>query len=82
MNTHTRIPALLVSFMLCLPSVGLGQSQSPDQLGKVDFANSCSAAVQETLQRGVVLLHSFWLIEGEKAFRAVLAQDPACAIAH
>ena len=38
--------------------------------------------MQETLQRGVALLHSFWFIEGEKAFRAVLAQDSACAIAH
>jgi tetratricopeptide (TPR) repeat protein len=80
-NTHTRIPALLVALLLCLPSVGPGQSQSPDQLGKVDFANSCSGAVQETLQRGVAMLHSFWFIEGEKTFRAVLAQDPACAIA-
>jgi hypothetical protein len=62
-----------------LASVGSGQSRSPDQLGKVDFANSCSAAVQETFQRGVAMLHSFWF--AEKTFRAVLAQDPACAIA-
>jgi len=81
MNTHTRIPALLVSLMLCLPSVGQGQPQSPDQVGQVDFANSCSAAVQGTLQRGVAMLHSFWFIESEKTFREVLAQDPSCAIA-
>jgi hypothetical protein len=27
------------------------------------------------------MLHSFWFSESEKTFRAVLAQDPACAIA-
>jgi hypothetical protein len=37
--------------------------------------------VQGTLQRGVAMLHSFWLSESEQTFREVLAQDPACAIA-
>jgi len=81
MNTHIRIPALLVALMLCLPSVGQGQSQLPDQFGQVDFANSCSTAVQGTLQRGVAMLHSFWFLESEKTFREVLVQDPSCAIA-
>jgi tetratricopeptide (TPR) repeat protein len=79
MKGRSRILALSVSLTLCLPSVGPGQSSSHDHLGKVDFANSCSAAVQETFQRGVAQLHSFWF--DETAFRAVLAQDPACAIA-
>ena len=29
-------------------------------LGKVEFANSCSPAVQEKLVRGVAMLHSFY----------------------
>ncbi len=53
----------------------------PEQLGTVDFANSCDAAVQPTLTRAVALLHSFWWVEGGKAFRAVLDRDPSCAIA-
>ena len=81
MNTHTRIPALLVTLLLCLARLGQEQSQVPDQLGHVDFSNSCSAAVQGLLQGGVAMLHSFWLSESEKTFRAVLAQEPACAIA-
>jgi len=76
MKRRARILVLLVPLMLCLPSVGPGQSKSHDHVGKVDFANSyfansCSGAVQETLQRGVALLHSFWFSEGEKTFRAV-----------
>jgi tetratricopeptide (TPR) repeat protein len=54
---------------------------SVDELGKVDFTNSCTIAVQPQLQRAVALLHSFWWDQGENAFRDVLRQDPSCAIA-
>ncbi|MEW5943352.1 MAG: hypothetical protein AB1710_05800 [Pseudomonadota bacterium] len=65
--------------MLVIPR--FGQAQSMDQLGKVDFQNSCSPAVQESFQRAVAMLHSFRYVETEKAFREVLKQDPSCAIA-
>ena len=55
--------------------------EPPEKLGAVNFANSCSAAVQPTLERAIALLHSFWWDEGRKTFRKVLEQDPACAIA-
>lgn len=51
------------------------------QLGKVTFANSCDAKVQNELQRAVAMLHSFWFSAGEKAFRHVLDDDPSCGIA-
>jgi hypothetical protein len=50
-------------------------------LGEVNFANSCDAKVQNELQRGVAMLHSFWYTAGEKAFRHVLEEDPNCAVA-
>ncbi len=53
----------------------------PAKLGHVDFANSCTAEAQESLQRGVALLHSFWFAAGERAFREALDRDPNCAIA-
>jgi len=56
-------------------------SKLPEQLGTVSFANSCAPAVQESLQRAVALLHSFWFRESEKTFREVLERDPSCAIA-
>jgi tetratricopeptide (TPR) repeat protein len=55
--------------------------KAPEQLGKVAFANSCSAEVQPIFARGVALLHSFWWQEGKKAFQNALDQDPSCAIA-
>src|SRR5271168_3183379 len=54
---------------------------SVDELGKVDFANSCAIAVQPQLQRAVALLHSFWWDQAERAFGDVLRQDPSCTIA-
>lgn len=51
------------------------------QLGKVNFANSCSPKVQQKLQRGVAMLHSFWWPAGEAAFQEIAAEDPSCAVA-
>src|SRR5213593_949257 len=79
MKTRAFAVALLVSVSISLPSVG--RSQPKEQLGTVNFANSCSAGAQETFQRGVAMLHSFRYGEGEKTLREVLAQDPSCAIA-
>jgi tetratricopeptide (TPR) repeat protein len=79
MKKHTSVAVLLIAVSLC--TSGVGRAQPKEQLGKVDFPNSCSPAVQETFQRGVAMLHSFRYGEGEKAFREVLAQDPSCAIA-
>ena len=56
--------------------------RAPEELGKVAFENSCTREVQESLQRGVALLHSFWFEAGEAAFKDALARDPGCAVAN
>src|SRR5262249_31261188 len=53
----------------------------PERLGTVHFAPSCSAAAQPQLDRAVALLHSFEFVHAIDGFEAVLATDPACAIA-
>jgi len=50
-------------------------------LGKVSFPTSCDPKVQPAFERAVAMLHSFWYSAGEQAFRDVLKDDPACAIA-
>jgi len=82
MNPYIRTAVLLLFLMLSTPSFGQSQPKSPEQLGKVDFPNSCAPAVQTTFLRGVAMLHSFRYAETEKSFREVLAQDPSCAIAN
>ena len=57
------------------------QHGTVDQLGKVNFANSCKPEVQGELGQGVALLHSFWYNLGETTFRKVLEHDPSCAVA-
>jgi len=53
----------------------------PAKLGTVTFPNSCSPQAQQSLQRGIALLHSFWFTEAEKSFREALDRDPGCAVA-
>jgi tetratricopeptide (TPR) repeat protein len=53
-----------------------------EKLGNVTFPTSCDPKVQASFNRAVAMLHSFWLQQGEKAFREVLERDPKCAIAN
>ncbi len=71
--------AVLCTFMGA--SVAHEVEEGKGRLGRVAFANSCSAMVQGELQRAVAMLHSFWFSAGEKAFRHVLQDDPGCGVA-
>ncbi|HVL67320.1 MAG TPA: hypothetical protein VM364_08660 [Vicinamibacterales bacterium] len=53
----------------------------PEQLGKVQFDNSCAPAVGAELNRAVALLHSFWFGASAATFTTVAEKDPACGIA-
>src|SRR5262245_60205817 len=84
MTMRRSIAILVLALGLGVITLAPGRSavgQAKDQLGTVNFQNSCSAAVQPSFQRAVAMLHSFSYAETEKAFREVLAQDPSCAIA-
>jgi tetratricopeptide (TPR) repeat protein len=52
------------------------------QLGTVHFPVSCTPDAQQTFEKGVALLHSFWYEEAEKTFLDAQKQDPNCAMAH
>jgi tetratricopeptide (TPR) repeat protein len=76
------ISFLLISLLVAAPvAKAEGPAAAPAKLGTVAFANSCAPAAQDSFQRGVALLHSFWFAEGDKAFREALDRDPGCAIA-
>src|SRR4029077_15593023 len=59
----------------------MGDRLAPEQLGTVSFENASPPTAQADFNRGVALLHSFWLDEAEKMFRKVAANDPDCAMA-
>jgi len=54
----------------------------PEQLGRVHFKTSCSAEAQKQFERALAMLHSFFFPETVKAFTAIPATDPSCAIAY
>lgn len=50
--------------------------------GTVHFPISCRPGVQEQFERAVAMLHSFFYPEDVKAFEAIIAADPDCAMAY
>ena len=81
--------SLAVAAVLCLlPARGLAQQHahapgsSPERLGTVHFATSCSPAAAPLFDRAVALLHSFEFGASIRAFEAVLASDSTCAMGH
>ena len=79
MRIHIHIAASVIALSLTAASVAA--AQQGEKLGKVDFPNSCSPAVQEKFLRGVAMLHSFYYSAGHRAFEEVAAEDNSCAIA-
>ena len=51
------------------------------EFGSVHFEISCSADSQQQFDRAVAMLHSFFYPETDKAFKAIAAKEPACAMA-
>jgi tetratricopeptide (TPR) repeat protein len=81
----------VVTLVLALYAIGATAPQQPatphdpshqQELGTVMFLNSCAPAVQAEFQRGVAMLHSYWFGYAGKTFRAVLENDPGCAMAY
>ena len=58
------------------------QGTAPEKLGKAHFATSCTGGAQGDFDRGIALLHSFWFPEAVASFKAAIAKDSGCGIAH
>src|SRR5438477_3289897 len=54
----------------------------PEKLGRVHFKTSCSPEAQRQFERALAMQHSFFFPETVKAFVAIPATDPSCAIAY
>src|SRR2546428_7293024 len=53
-----------------------------EKLGRVHFKTLCSPEAQKQFERALAMLHSFFFPETVKAFTAIPATDPSCAIAY
>src|SRR5215216_2095575 len=75
--------AALLGAVLSIPLAAAAQHQhGSEALGKVHFDTTCQPASRATFDRSVALLHSFEFHAAIDGFNAVLAADPACAMAH
>jgi hypothetical protein len=81
---HRRISTgLAAAALLALPMVPGARADTDAKLvEEVDFATSCSLAVQHAFKHAVWTLHSFWYPEALKEFTAVTEADPGCAIGY
>src|SRR5215469_13333739 len=75
-----RISALAVATATMIASAH-AQQDTHDQLGTVHLPISCTA-VQEKFDRAVALLHNFFYPETVRAFQALIAEDPSCAMSY
>jgi hypothetical protein len=82
--THRRISmGLAAAALLASPlPPGARADTSAKIVEEVDFATSCSPAVQEPFRHAVWTLHSFWYPEALKDFTAVTEAEPGCAIGY
>jgi hypothetical protein len=93
-QSSLAIPVFLVLVSISIRSIGnsipehnmaemahASTELTPAMLGSVSFQTSCKPKVKQQFNRAVALLHSFWLDEAERSFKAVVMRDPSCAMA-
>jgi len=82
--TDRRIGVLIAAAaLLALPFQPAARADTRAKIvEEVDFATSCSPAVQHAFKHAVWTLHSFWYPEALKDFTAVTEAEPDCAIGY
>ena len=74
----TALSVVLFCAVVCADD----QHHGTHELGRVHFPVSCSASGQNTFDRGVALLHSFWYDQAETTFSQIARTEPGCAMAY
>src|ERR1044071_9425355 len=57
-------------------------ADSKERLGNIVFPTSCSDGVQQEVERGVAMIHSFWYDAASAQFTEITSKDANCAIAY
>lgn len=87
MSYRVSFLTVLVASLVLVASVWAdadpaNRAGDPEKLGRVHFKTSCSPDAQRQFERALAMLHSFFFPETVKAFTAIPATDPSCAIAY
>lgn len=79
----TRVGCIVgVCISLAGASAWAQPEHAPEHFGTTHLATSCSADAQPQFDRAVAMLHSFFFPETVKAFTAIAAAEPSCAMAY
>lgn len=82
-RAHIRVVANLGACIVLAGASAQAQEHTPQEhFGSTHLATSCSAETQPQFDRAVAMLHSFFFPETVKAFTAIAAAEPSCAMAH
>ena len=83
---HRRFTWFGVAIVLMIANAGHAKADhhhsSPESLGSVTFATSCTGTVQPQFNRAVALMHSFQFSNAIDGFNAILVTEPSCSIAY
>jgi hypothetical protein len=86
-NSRTITPLTLFAtavLLACAPTTP-GHTQPTgdgDRFGQAHFPISCSESAQQQFDHALTMLHSFFFPETVKAFKAIAAREPSCAMAY
>lgn len=82
-RAYIRVVANLGACIVLAGASAQAQEHTPQEhFGSTHLATSCSAETQPQFDRAVAMLHSFFFPETVKAFTAIAAAEPSCAMAH
>jgi hypothetical protein len=81
MNWSEKTSGVAAAVVLLL-GTGFAHGSGQDKVGTLSFPVACDAKVQPAFNRAVALQINYFWGPATKAFNEVLAQDPACAMAH
>jgi tetratricopeptide (TPR) repeat protein len=75
------VPIFVIISTFCVAQPISAPLSSIEHLGKVSFPTSCTPAAQQSLERGLALMHSFQYEMAESSFREASERDSNCAMA-
>lgn len=84
-TTRVRMMLLAATALLALGSKSVGHAEPSgdvDRFGEAHLTISCSPAAQQQFDHALAMLHSFFFPETVRAFTAIAAQEPSCAMAY